>query len=171
MPTARRLRPALLWYGLILLTVPIGRPIVDALRPHGWLTPTLMTATALVLAGAWWGLLRLRRRGALGTRQAVVAAACAAVIVGLTLLVPQLEERWHIIQYAVLGALLSTGLRLRGWRAVVVALLAVAVAGWLDEVVQWLTPRRYYDNRDVILNAGAGALGVLSAALTRRLRP
>jgi hypothetical protein len=51
-----------------------------------------------------------------------------------------------------------------------------AMVGTVDEIIQWLSPSRYWDWRDLALNGGAGALTQvilwrMSAAATRRFDP
>ncbi|HSN54678.1 MAG TPA: VanZ family protein [Candidatus Sulfomarinibacteraceae bacterium] len=81
------------------------------------------------------------------------------------------EEAVHFLQYGVLALLLFRALRPIVPDATV--FLAGAIAGSLvgtaDEVIQWLTPSRFWDWRDVVINAAAGAL--VQLALWRALPP
>ena len=42
------------------------------------------------------------------------------------------------------------------------ALVATALVGWLDEGIQSLIPNRVYDNFDVFSNAVAAAIGIVT---------
>ena len=91
------------------------------------------------------------------------------------------EERTHLLEYGILAALVHGALverarhgRGRGAPAVV-AWIAVALLGWIDEGIQALLPGRVYDLRDVGFNAFAATLAVgagvvLSWARRRRRR-
>jgi len=69
-------------------------------------------------------------------------------------------EAFHFVQYGVLGCLLF--LALRPSRPDLSAHLAAALAGVLlgtvDELIQWLTPERFWDFRDLVLNGAAACL-------------
>ncbi len=71
-------------------------------------------------------------------------------------------ERIHLIEYGLLGALFYRAFRRYGDASVVpLTALAVALVGIVDELVQWWTPVRTGDVRDVVLNAYAGLCGLL----------
>ena len=73
-------------------------------------------------------------------------------------------ETFHFVEYGVLGFLFY-GV----WRSVtdpsllVLPILATTIAGTFDEWFQWFIPIRAGEARDVVLNAVAGACGVLVA--------
>ena len=71
-------------------------------------------------------------------------------------------EHFHLIEYGLLGALFYR--TFRGYRdgsALPLTVLAVTLVGIVDELVQWWTPIRVGDARDVVLNAYAGLCGML----------
>ena len=75
-------------------------------------------------------------------------------------------EAVHFFEYGILGLLCF-----RAWRHHVrdplvypSAALSVALAAWADEFLQWLTPGRYWDFRDIRLNVIAGGLFLLFVA-------
>ena len=71
-------------------------------------------------------------------------------------------ERFHLIEYGLLGALFYRAFRRYGDASVLpLTLLAVTAVGIVDEFVQWWTPLRVGDARDVLLNAYAGLCGML----------
>ena len=76
------------------------------------------------------------------------------------------EERTHLFEYSLVGALIYQALLERqgnGRRVAAPAVLAVvatALIGWLDEGVQAMMPSRVYDLRDVGFNALAGVMAV-----------
>ena len=69
-------------------------------------------------------------------------------------------EALHFVQYGVMYILFLRALLHRTHDGVVFvsALCLTSVCGNLDEIVQWLTPRRYFDWRDVGLNAFSGTM-------------
>jgi VanZ family protein len=81
------------------------------------------------------------------------------------------EESIHFIEYGVLSVLFFRALlfRLSDWSIYVAAVLLCSLIGTLDEVVQWFTPQRYFDFRDIWLNASAGFLA--QVVIAKGIRP
>ncbi len=137
-------------------------------------------ATLVVAVGGALAVVLLARVWAVTTagERALLALGLVLYVLGTWWLdIPQ--ERLHYIEYGGLAALMYCGLVTPssphadasssggfGWvTAAALAVLATAAVGYLDELTQgWFWERRYYDSRDVQLNARAGALGVLVAA-------
>ena len=157
---------------LIFSSLYIARPITNWLRDANLLR--LAVVGSFVLAAAWIGLVLLRSRP--GWRTWVVLSAIATVYVLLLSRLQLPEERLHFLEYGIVGGLVfaallerqkNTGdtsggtLGRRGplWPAVG-AFLINGVAGWVDEGIQELIPNRFYDLRDVAMNAAAGALAI-----------
>jgi VanZ family protein len=124
-------------------------------------------------AGASWLAWRVHRAAA----PAAVRVLLAATLVGWALALARLPgrpiERIHLLEYAAIGWL--------GWRAVrahvagearalVVAIALGAALGWAEELVQAVTPGRYYDLRDVAMNALGATLGLATLAVVRATR-
>lgn len=163
-------RWAVLWTLATFALLPFGRAIVEPLRHNGLLAYSIMLV--LVLAGvASAGFIRLARQRGLSSAAALLAlVSIGTTLVGVWFLVGRIEERWHIVQYGVLGALVlapqivgrsqTTALGV----PLVRSALAVGAVGWLDEGIQYLLPSRVYDLNDVVLNAIAGTLGCLILA-------
>jgi hypothetical protein len=146
-----------------------------ALRERGLLGPTILAAFAAtaVALGAW--LVRQRPRWP----ELALLAATALVYLGLLQHLTIIQERVHLLEYGALGGIFYAAFRERWGDAAarglrrdpgLAACLANGAAGWGDELVQGILPNRVYDNRDVALNAIAGALVVVVAATRRRLR-
>ena len=90
------------------------------------------------------------------------------------------EESLHFIEYGILGVMLFRALshRTRDPGVYVVAVLLGSLAGTMDEVIQWLTPHRVFDYRDVGFNAISGVLaqtaiwkGFTPPFIVRPIRP
>jgi len=146
------------WVGLRLVRTAFG----------GWLLgPGL---PLLALAGGAAGMILLGRRRAPRWAYAALALSAAGYVVAFSWLRAQHLERTHLPEYGI-AAWLS-------WRAIepvvpgVVASYATAAAmaatiGYSDELLQRIVPGRYYDLRDVAMNALGAVLGVLVLAAVR----
>lgn len=159
---------------LIYSSLYIARPVTNWLRDANLLR--LAVSGAFLLAAAWVGLGLLRSRP--GWR---VWVALAGIVAGYVVLLSRFdlpEERLHFLEYGLVGGLLFTALlerqkNTRGesgelssrraflWPAVG-AFVMTGLAGWIDEWIQAVLPNRFYDLRDVAMNAAGGALAVLS---------
>jgi VanZ family protein len=95
---------------------------------------------------------------------AVFSLICLYCMVYLT---PLTIERVHFLEYGFLTFLCYSALKKEhtGFRTYGFALVAVAVIGFTDEVLQGVLPIRYYDNRDFMLNVVAGVLTLVALAL------
>ena len=157
---------------LIFSTLYIARPITNWLRDANLLR--LAVVGSFVLAAAWIGLVLLRSRP--GWRTWVILSAIAAGYVILLSRFKLPEERLHFLEYGIVGGLVFAALLERQkntgdtsggtpgrrgplWPAVG-AFLINGAAGWVDEGIQEIIPNRFYDLRDVAMNAAAGALAI-----------
>jgi hypothetical protein len=134
--------------------------LVEALRERGWLRNAVAVALgiAVVLIGRrLWQMPRPWPRGR--TLQVIVLA----LFVVAAWFMERHEERWHLVQFGVLGVLLHQALA--GSRGGLFFALALgALAGWLDEVWQSLLPGRVFGLDDVVVNVTAAIAGALSSA-------
>ena len=94
-----------------------------------------------------------------------LALAAIAVVYGYLLQVYAIypAERLHLVEYGFVGFFLFRALRFDMGRlnAYIAALVLTAVIGFVDESIQWVLPQRYFEMKDVQLNAISGALGLL----------
>jgi hypothetical protein len=165
--TAARWLIVALWIAVIYATIPFVRA-AQAWMVSRWERETVgrMILLFIVLAtvSAIVGLLRLHPRPSTATVLWLIAVAAVFVWWAASLrAVP--EEAVHLFEYGALGILLYRALRPRiedPTVFVVAALLAVLV-GTVDEIIQWITPRRYWDFRDIFLNVGACVLALVAA--------
>lgn len=72
-------------------------------------------------------------------------------------------ERFHFLEYGVLYvlALRAISIDLPNPLAYALAILPTGLAGWFDEYLQGMTPKRYFDWGDVRMNFAAVALAAL----------
>ncbi len=163
--TQRKLDPRLvatLWIGLIYATIPFVRAVREVFTAH-WPAELIAYAViAVVLSTTVATILILRKRQPhIGRADLLWLAGVAAVFVVWTHhLMGQPEEAVHFLEYGVLGILLYRAFedRVPDPTIYVVAVLTGLLVGSVDEIIQWLVPGRYWDFRDIILNAGAVAL-------------
>lgn len=92
----------------------------------------------------------------------VALVALGAGVGGLMLGLAIPEERLHFLQYGLMAVLARRAVapRVAGWRQYLAAIAIASAAGWGDELIQGLLPDRYYDLRDVLINALAAALAM-----------
>ena len=167
----------------IYSTLGLAGALAEVLRDHEMLTPVffvlmLLTVAAIAASGLASGLGRRP-----GRREVWVALGVASVY-GMAVLRMGVspEERTHLFEYGIVALLIHQALAERarnGGRVRFPALLAVvatALLGWLDEGIQALLPNRVYDNFDVFSNALAAVMAIVpsvviawvTAALARR---
>jgi hypothetical protein len=178
--TSVRERRLWLWTLLVVIgiyaTLNPARALAGALHDLGLISASVwlalfMTGAAVVSLG-----LKARPRGV----EIGVALGIAAVylLVFVRMAVPP-EERTHLFEYSIVGALIYQALieRWSNGRRVptpaVFAVMLTALVGWLDEGIQWLLPNRVYDPFDILVNFLAGLMAVVAnvALGWARLRP
>ncbi|MEE8409544.1 MAG: VanZ family protein [Myxococcota bacterium] len=160
---------AIVWWLVILALLPFGRAIVDALRSRSLLVLCTTAGFGAVMVLLAVGGVLLRRAALVEPTQWLFALMMSAVVIVLVQLLPRAEERWHVVQYGILGVLCWAAVPSdKRWR-VAWAVLLVGSMGWIDEGIQLLLPNRVYDWLDVMLNAGSGLAGAGIPALSGRL--
>jgi VanZ family protein len=172
-PARRAWWAAFAWGVVILCSVPVARTLQDLVSRtvgrQAYLMVVMATLALAVLAGAWF---TWRALGSLLWRRLpwllLSGGICAAYAWHLR---HAPEEALHFIEYGVLGLLLFRALRHRlPDRGVFAAVLLVGTLfGVLDEFFQWFVPGRFWDLRDVFVNALAIVLALV--ALAGSVRP
>jgi len=81
------------------------------------------------------------------------------------------EEAIHLLEFGLLSYFLFKALsyRIRDWTVYITTLLCVVFIGIMDEFIQWVTPGRIWDYRDIGINALAGVFFVL--AVSKGIKP
>jgi len=105
-----------------------------------------------------------------------VALGVTAVYLMVFFRITLAAERSHIFEYSVVAALIYAALierKSNGSRVPVPALLAVlatAVIGIIDECIQLFLPNRVFDPQDIMFNVLAGVMAVTASAALRWAR-
>jgi hypothetical protein len=161
---------AALLYGLLPYGPAIGRT-VQASRIGSWMLGRGIVW--IVLVGVLVTGVRLRRRAATPSAWGLGGAAVLGYALALLWLRAIRLERVHLPEYGIAAGLawwaLVPHVGDRGVTYVLAALVA-ALVGWGDELVQSITPGRYYDLRDVAANAAGATLGATVIAVWRSSR-
>ena len=71
-------------------------------------------------------------------------------------------ERLHLVEYGFMGYIIFRALRVdMDWRLAYLAAWGIAVlVGIGDECIQWVLPQRFFEVKDIQLNAVSAALGL-----------
>lgn len=150
----------LLWSGLIFATVPFVRYGVNFVRGQwgSWVF-TYAVAVFVVLATAA-ALYSTRRRWSLASCMCLFGLAGILISLTFGLAGGSAEEAVHYVQYGILSLLLFRAFshRVRDYSIYAAVAITGTFVGMIDETVQWLTPGRYFDLRDIWLNFTAVAL-------------
>ena len=168
---------AWLWVGLctlsILMIVPLARAIQGFVTAHGGRALfgyAVIAATAVAFCALIYVLffhLKIR-----SVSQYVWLALIAAFYIYYTLrLWKAPEEAVHFLEYGLLGYFLfrALSLTIQDKSVYFAAFFAGSLVGICDEIFQWAVPGRYWDLRDVALNALAS--GLFQLALWKGVKP
>ncbi|MCP4896176.1 MAG: hypothetical protein GY906_04305 [bacterium] len=161
-PVQRRWLAFIGYLAAIYGFLPFGRDVIITLRQSHLLgTVVTLVFFAAVAAGVYHIVFNVR----LSDKVAFAALVLLAVATGALVLgfeVP--EERVHFLEYGVLALLARHALsgHMSAAAQYLGAWLLASVAGWGDELIQWVLPTRVYDLRDVAVNSVA-ALVALAA--------
>ena len=148
----------------IFATLGLTGALAEELRDRGLSTAGFALAMLLVGVTVLTQGLRTRPRGL------EIAVALGVAVVYLMVLVRMaLEERTHLIEYGVVAVLILEALRERsshGRRVPLPALLAIlatALIGTLDECIQAFIPSRVFDVQDIVFNTLAAVMAVATS--------
>ena len=161
------------WTGCILSAIPFARAMQGWVGAH-WGTAILRWfSMAVILLAATFAAVYLWRRLRLPPWRNIFWLA-ATVGVFMYLCMARMKtpsEALHFLEYGFLGMLVFRALshRLHDRLIYFCAILACLLVGTCDEILQWLTPGRYWDIRDIGHNGTAAALA--QVALAGGLRP
>jgi len=156
----------------IYSTLGLARTLAGELRNRDLLDAAFVVGALLV--GVTIVTLALQTRPG-GTEIGVALGVAAAyLMVFIRMGIP--EERTHLIEYGIVAAFIYEALieRARQGRRVptvpLIAVVATALLGALDESIQALLPGRVFDPADILVNLIAGAMAVAASVALRRAR-
>lgn len=89
-------------------------------------------------------------------------------LVGLASILDNPVERVHFLEYGILAFLLFRASGRPYGMGLVWVFVAVLVAGFADEIIQWILPNRYFDIKDVAINGIGAAIGLWFGTMMRR---
>jgi VanZ family protein len=150
-----------IWSLVIFATIPVARVLQEFVYQRwGRETFTYIVLVGILLAFGS-SIIYLRRLRAASRSSYFWLFATAAAFVGYTIhLRNSPEEAIHFLQYGLLGILTYRALahRFQDVSIYFVAVIICSIIGMLDEIIQWLTPSRYWGLHDVWINFVAGSL-------------
>ena len=176
--SSERERRLWLWALVVLVaiysTLSPAQQLAAELRERNLLTVTSGAFLLLV------GLLIVVRWAKAGPGRREIGAGVGVMAVYLVTLIrlPIPEARSHLFEYGLVAMLIYQALlerRGNGRRVPIPSLLAAvatALLGWVDEGIQWFLPNRVYDLVDVGLNAAFGLIAIVASlfvGLARKL--
>ena len=150
------------WVAVIYTTIPFVRGLREwyvARWDPAWIGLSVAMILTISAVAILWSLSRGRQ--GLSHSNLLWIVGVAVVFVWWTLSLRRSpEETVHFLEYGVLAILLHRALRpTMGTDLVfITAVLMGALIGTVDEIIQWVSPSRFWDWRDLLLNGGAGAL-------------
>jgi hypothetical protein len=154
------------WAVLIYATVPIVFVIQTWVKDHFGAAAFLhLTIAGFVVGALACAMVARRVARRLTTASTLWLLAVTAVGIGWAYhLRDNPVEAIHLLEYGCLGLLAANALRHRtgDTSLYLQATLVCALIGTFDEIIQWLTPDRYFDLRDIWLNTGASALAQIA---------
>lgn len=160
---------------LIYSTLYFVRAPIEFLRERDLLRFSVTAVFLLTAVTVIFFLLRRRP----GLRALCVAGTFGVIYVFALTRMDRPEERLHLVEYGLLAGLIYGALLERRRRHRVfsqpsrslpagpTAIVLTSGLGWLDEGIQAILPNRYYDIRDVVVNAIAAVLAVGAIASWR----
>jgi hypothetical protein len=163
----------LAWSLIIWTTIPFARGILRWTNRHFGADSLLWLSIGIIGLAACWAARRIyqRVRNKPRRRIALVAAITGLFIVAALESMESPAESIHFVEYGALGVLVFRALAFRARDPLIYvnAALICALVGVVDEALQWMTPDRYWDARDLAHNSFAAILAL--AALGGAIQP
>lgn len=157
----------------IFLIVPVGRAIQRFVSDK-WGRATFGYSVLIVLAIAFFYLIyflisKLKIRSASNYIWLFIIGGLYIYFILKLWGIP--EEAIHFLEYGLLGFFLFKALihHIRDKSIYFTATLFALLVGTFDEILQWITPQRYWEFRDVWLNTLSG--GLFQLAIWKVIRP
>lgn len=155
---------ALAYIALVYSTVPVFPAIWRRLSEHTEGAIRHLGIAVVVVVGVAV-VARVWRR--VGFSQWVPYAALVGIFAAYGYLLVAFSrfpaERLHLLEYGLVGVLLfrALALDLSRPRAYLASFCLTVVVGAVDETIQWVLPQRFFELKDIQLNAVSAGLGLL----------
>lgn len=161
----------LAWVVFIYLTIPVARALQGWVDEHLGRTAFLYAVAVALVVGVAAAARSIRASARSPANWVWLVAVAAAFAWGTWHLRANPEEAMHFVQYGVLSWLLFRACRTRFQDTGLygLAFLLGAGLGMVDELIQWVTPRRFFDFRDMLINVCA--VGLVQVALAKGVQP
>ncbi len=167
--TSKRERHLWLWTAAVLVaiygTLGLTRSLAGALRESGLLVAAFVLG--MLLVGATIVVHGLKTKPGGAEIAVVLGIAAAYLMVFVRMTIP--EERTHLIEYGVVAVFIHQALLERKGQGknvpvpALLAALATAFFGVVDECIQMFLPSRVFDPRDILFNVVAGGMAILAS--------
>ncbi len=162
-----------LWSAFIFVSIPFVRAMQEAVYARWGREVFTYFVVGSLLAVACAGILNqlLSKRAISRAGILWLGGVTAVTMYSSAYLDISPEEAIHFLEYGFLGLLIFRALshRLRDSGIYIAAVLVGTLIGAADEFVQWVVPRRFFDFRDIWLNAYA--LILMQVAMAKGVRP
>ena len=163
----------MLYIAFVYATVPVMPKVWWLLTDYTEGAVSSLGVVAIVGLGGFviWQVLRRRQSFSALTWVALIAIGAAYAYL-LMVFAPIPAERLHLVEYGLVGFFLYRALRLdlKPGKAYFCSFALTVTVGFVDECIQWVLPQRYFEMKDVQLNAISGALGLLVVYFTTGAR-
>lgn len=158
------------WVILIYSTLYIVRPVCEFLKaqtPFDIVVNVFNFALLAVILNLFVTRVGIRKKSTYLSLFCIIGVYTFA---SLQMRLP--EERIHFVEYGILSFLILRALILdyEEIPAYLIAFLLTSLFGLGDEGIQHILPNRYYQHKDVLLNAASGGLGLFMTYTMRRER-
>lgn len=156
--------PPLTLTALIYATLPVGPAVWRWIGSRLGIASAGLTVGALLAGAVFLGLRHRQALRAAGARGAMVLGLAALLYAAALARLPlNAAEKTHFVSYGLLALLVWRALGPEAgspWRRSVIAASLVALAGLGDEAIQHLLPRRFFEWKDVGVNALSGIVPI-----------
>lgn len=164
---------ALIWSLIIFATIPFARAIQKYLFQQWGREVFKYGVLSVIGIAVVVSVICVLRHRSVSRSGYFWLAAVAVIFIGYSLELGRGNpgEAIHFIQYGVLGVLVYRALthRIHDVRIYYVATIICGIIGIIDEVIQWLTPDRYWDLRDIWINFFSA--GLVQVSIAKGLKP
>ncbi|MDY6933632.1 MAG: VanZ family protein [Spirochaetota bacterium] len=165
----RRFVYVIVFTAIIYLTLPFARLISEYLRTHNLLKHSIYILIAVFIVICCYLIFRY-----IGYK--LINIITILLFFTIYVLIIQrydiIVEKLHFVEYGILSYLIYNSLteQLSSRLIYPVSFIILTIIGWVDEIIQYYLPDRFYDIRDVCLNSLSGCLILILIYIVEKLR-